>query len=58
MSAEVFYPAKEKEETEKSEGRKEGETIELYPKGGLMVIHGDKCSDKVPESNREKIFIS
>ena len=23
-----------------------------------MVIHSDKCSDKVPESNREKIFIS
>ena len=42
---------------QKSEGRKEGETIELYPKGGLMVIHSDKCSDKVPESNREKIFI-
>ena len=57
VSAKVFSPAKEKEETEKSEGRKEGETIELYPKGGLMVIHSDKCSDKVPESNREKIFI-
>ena len=58
MSAKVFSPAKEKEEREKSEGRKKGETIELYPKGGLMVIHSDKCSDKVPGSNREKIFIS
>ena len=58
MSAKVFSPAKEKEEREKSEGRKEGETIELYPKGGLMVIHSDKCSDKVPEGNREKISIS
>ena len=27
MSAKVFSPVKEKEETEKSEGRKEGETI-------------------------------
>ena len=23
-----------------------------------MVIHSDKCSDKVPESNREKILVS
>ena len=58
MSAKVFSPAEEKEETEKSKGRREGETIELYPKGGLMVIHSDKCSDKVPESNREKILVS
>ena len=36
MSAGVFSPAKEKEETEKSEGREEGELIELYPLGGLM----------------------
>ena len=34
MSAEVFSPAKEKEETEKSEGREESETVELYPQGG------------------------
>ena len=58
MSAKVFSPAEEKEETEKSEGRRESETMELYPKGGLMVIHSDKCSDKVPESNREKILVS
>ena len=59
MSAKVFSPEKEKEETEKSVGRREGETIELYPpQGGLMVIHRDKCSDKVPGGNREKIFIS
>ena len=32
--------------------------IELYPQGGLMVIHSDKCSDKEPGSNMEKIFPS
>ena len=58
MTAKVFSPAKAKEETEKSQGRKEGETIELYPKGRLMVIHSDKCSDKVPGGNRAKISIS
>ena len=58
VSAGEFCPTKEKEETKKSEGRKEGEQLELYPKGGLMVIHSDKCSDKVPESNREKILVS
>ena len=51
MSAGVFSPAKEKEETEKSKGREEGEPIKLYPQGGLMVIHSDKFSDKVPGSN-------
>ena len=56
MSAGVFSPAKEKEETEKSKGREEGEPIELYPQGGLMVIHSEKCIDKVPGSNMEKIF--
>ena len=35
---------------EKSEGREEGEPIALY--------YSDKCSDKVPGSNREKIFLS
>ena len=54
----VFSPAKEKEETDKSEGMEVGEPIELYPQGGLMVIHSDKCCDKVPGSNREKIFLS
>ena len=49
VSAGVFFPAKEKEETEKSEGREEGETIELYPQGGFNVIHGDKLSDRGPE---------
>ena len=43
-------------QTKKSKGRKEGEQLELYPKGGLMVSHSDKCSDNVPESNREKIL--
>ena len=52
MSAKVFSPA-EKEETEKNAGRRGGETIELYPKGGLMVIHSEKCSDKASESKRE-----
>ena len=45
MSARAFSPAREKEETEKNEGREEGELIELYPQGGLMVIHSDKSSD-------------
>ena len=44
VSAKVFSPAEEKEETEKSEGREEGEPIELYLQGGLMVKHSDKCS--------------
>ena len=55
MSAEVFSPAKEKEETEKSEGREEGEPVELYPQGGLMAIHRDKSSDKGPENRIERI---
>ena len=58
VSAGVFSPAKEKEETEKSKGREEGELIELYPQGGLMVIHSEKFSDKVPGTNMEKIFPS
>ena len=58
MSAEVFSPSKEKEETEKSEGREEGETVELYPQGGLMAIHSDKSSDKGPENRIEKILPS
>ena len=29
--------------------------IELYPQGGLMVIHSDKSSDKDKESSTEKI---
>ena len=33
MSAGVFYPAKEKEETGKSKGREEGKPVELYPQG-------------------------
>ena len=33
VSAGLFSPAIEKEETEKSEGREEGEPIELYPQG-------------------------
>ena len=33
VSAGVFFPAKEKEEAEKSEGRETGEPIELYPQG-------------------------
>ena len=57
MSAEVFSPAKEKEETEKSEGRDESKTVELYPQGELMTIHGDKSNDKEPENRKEKILL-
>ena len=56
MSAKVFSP-EEKGEIEKNAGRGERETIELYPQGGLMVIHSEKCSDKASESNREKILM-
>ena len=52
MSAGVFYPAREKEETEKNEGRKEGEQMKLYPQSGLMVIHSDGLSDN---EQRQKI---
>ena len=58
MSAEVFSPAKEKEETEKSQGREKSKTVELYPQGGLMTIHGDKSRDKGPENRIEKILPS
>ena len=58
MSAEEFSPAKEKEETEKSEGREKSKTVELYPQGGLMTIHGDKSRDKGPENRIEKILPS
>ena len=44
MSARVFSPAKRKEETKKSKEREEGELMELYPQGGLMVIDNDKSS--------------
>ena len=37
VSAGVFYPAREKEETEKNEGGKEGEQMKLYPQSELMV---------------------
>ena len=58
MSAGVFSPAKEKEETEKSEGREEGEPVELYPQGGLMVIRSYKLSDTGSENSKEKILPS
>ena len=58
MSARVFSPAKEKEETEKNEGREEGELMELYPQGGLMIIHSEKSSDKDTESSAERILPS
>ena len=38
-------------QTKKREGRKEGEAIELYPKGGLMTIHSEKFGDKGLENN-------
>ena len=53
MSAGEFCTTKEKEEMK----RKESEQLELYPKGGLMVIHSEKRSDKALESNREKILM-
>ena len=52
VSAGVFYPAREKEETEKNEGGKEGEQMKLYPQSGLMVIHSDRLSNK---EQRQKI---
>ena len=36
----------EKGEIEKKAGRRGGETIELYPKEGLMAIYREKFSDK------------
>ena len=56
MSARVFSPAEEKEETKKSEGREEGELMELYPQGGLMVIHSDKSRVMDTESSAERIL--
>ena len=32
--------------------------IELYPQGGLMVMHSDKSSDKDLESTTERILPS
>ena len=58
MLARVFSPTKGKEETEKSKGREAGELMELYPQGGLMVIHSDKSSDKEQESSEERILPS
>ena len=52
VSAGVFYPAREKEETEKNKGRKEGEQMKQYSQSGLMVIHSDRLSDK---EQRQKI---
>ena len=46
VSARVFCPEEKKEEAKKNEAREEGETIGLYPKGGLMTIYSDKFSDK------------
>ena len=51
LSARVFSPAEEKEETEKNEGREKGELMELYPQG-------DKSSDKYMESSAERILPS
>ena len=42
----------------KSEGREEGELMELYPQGGLIIIHSDKSSDKDPETGVERILPS
>ena len=58
MSARVFSPAEEKEESVKNEGRKEGKLMELYPQGGLTVIHSDKSNDKDTESSAERILPS
>ena len=46
VSARVFCPEEKKEEAKRNEIKEEGETIELYPKGGLMTIYSDKFSDK------------
>ena len=50
MSARVFSTAKEKEETENSEGR--------VRQTGRIAIHRDKSSDKGPENRTEKILPS
>ena len=58
MSARVLSPAEEKEEIKKNEGREDGELMELYPQGGLIVIHSDKSSNKDTESIAERILPS
>ena len=51
VSVRVFCPEEKKEEAKKNEIREEGETIELYPKEGLVTRHSDKFSDKGLENN-------
>ena len=46
VSARVFCPEEKKEEAKRNEIREEGETIELYPKVGLVTIHSDKANLK------------
>ena len=55
MSAGVFSPLEEKEGKKNHEWMEEGETIGLYPKGGLMVIKETKLSDKNAKRYIEKI---
>ena len=51
VSARAFHPQEKKGEQKKHEQMDEGETIELYPKGGVMAINGTKLSVKKAERN-------
>ena len=46
VSARAFHPREKKREQEKHKRKVEGETIELYPKGGLVTRHSGKSERK------------
>ena len=46
MSVEVFQPAGEKGEAEKNKGREEVHQMKLYLQSRLMLIHGNRLSNK------------
>ena len=55
VSSRAFHPQEKKGEEKKHKQMDEGETIDLYPKGGVMVINETKLSDKKAERNIEKV---
>ena len=57
VSARAFHPQEKKGEQKKHEQMDKGETIKLYPKGGVMVINETKLSDNKAERNIEKVQI-
>ena len=57
ISARTFHPQEKKGEQKEHERMDKSETIELYPKGGVMVINGTRLSDKKAERNIEKVQI-